>query len=296
MAAKVFLKNVRCCPAQHILARYCYGDMEFNMDFDNIMMALGLTLVAGMSTGIGSLMAFVSRSTDKKFLSWALGLSAGVMVCVSFMEMLPEALEQIAAIVDGKLGTMYVVAAFFVGIGIVALIDYLVPEDENPHELHTVEQFGSGCNHSGMHRTGMMMALAIAIHNFPEGIATFVASMDGLDVALPIVLAIAIHNIPEGVAVSMPVYHATGSRRKALMWSLLSGLAEPLGAVFAILFILPFWTPMISALILAAIAGIMVYISFDELLPGSERYGHHHLAIIGVIAGMAFMAGSLLLF
>lgn len=270
--------------------------MEFSYSFDTIMVALGLTLVAGMSTGIGSLMAFVTRSTNKKFLSWALGLSAGVMVYVSFMELLPTAMSDMGAIVAGKTGMVYVILAFFAGIGLIALIDYLVPEDENPHEVHTVEQVAMANSGGGMRRTGMMLALAIAIHNFPEGIATFVAGMDGLDVALPIVVAIAIHNIPEGIAVSVPIYHATGNRQKALLWSLLSGLAEPLGALFAIAFIMPFWTPMVNSLILAAVSGIMVYISFDELLPGSERYGHHHLAIIGVIGGMAFMAVSLLLF
>ena len=136
--------------------------------------------------------------------------------------------------------------------------------------------------------------------------ATFVAAMNGLDVALPIMVAIAIHNIPEGIAVSVPIYHATGNRRKALMWSLMSGLAEPLGAIFGLAeplgaifglaFLLPFWTPTVGAIVMAAVAGIMVYISIDELLPGSERYGHHHLAMCGVIGGMVLMAFSLLLF
>ncbi len=151
-------------------------------------------------------------------------------------------------------------------------------------------------NGTHLRRTGMMLAGAIAIHNFPEGMATFVAAMNGLDVALPIMVAIAIHNIPEGIAVSVPIYHATGNRKKALMWSLMSGLAEPLGAIFGLAFLLPFWTPTVGAIVMAAVAGIMVYISFDELLPGSERYGHHHLAMCGVIGGMVLMAFSLLLF
>ena len=271
--------------------------MEMVLTTETLLIALGLTLVAGMSTGIGSLMAFFTNATNTRFLSGALGLSAGVMVYVSFMEMMPEALEKISETFPGKEGMIYVLFAFFVGMGLIAIIDFFIPEDENPHEFH----FANGPGKNGMpkeklKRTGLMLALVIGIHNFPEGIATFVSALDGYDVALPIVVAIAIHNIPEGIAVSTPIYHSTGSRRKALLYSTMTGLAEPVGALFGMLFLLPFWTPTVGALLLAAVAGIMVYISFDELLPGAEEYGHHHFAIGGVILGMVIMAFSLLMF
>ena len=147
-----------------------------------------------------------------------------------------------------------------------------------------------------MHRTGILMALAISIHNFPEGLATFASALGNIDIAIPIVIAIAIHNIPEGIAVSVPIYQATGSHKKAFWYSLLSGRAEPVGALIGFLFLLPFWTPTIHALLLAFVSGIMVFISFDELLPGAEKYGHHHYGIGGVITGMAVMAASLLFF
>lgn len=267
-----------------------------DVSFSDLLLALGLTLVAGLSTGIGSLMAFYSGRTDKKFLSWALGLSAGVMVYISFMELLPESLSDIQATYGGKWGEIIVLASFFAGVALIALIDWLIPEDENPHEVMMVESMRAGGNDPRLHRTAFMLALAIGIHNFPEGIATFVAGLEGLSMALPVVVAIAIHNIPEGIAVSVPIYHAVGDRKKALKYSLLSGLAEPVGAIFAALFILPFWSPVMSAVLMSGVAGIMVYISFDELLPGSERFGHHHMAMIGVISGMAIMALSLLLF
>ena len=268
--------------------------MEMILNFDTIMLALSLTMIAGLSTGIGGLMSFFSKATNTRFLSAALGLSAGVMVYVSLLEMMPEAYEKMAEVFEGKLGKVYVLLAFFAGMAMIALIDFFIPEDENPHEFH--RQPIQGQSPQKLQRTGLMLALAIGIHNFPEGIATFVSALDGLDVALPIVFAIAIHNIPEGIAVSVPIYYATGSKRKALLHSTLTGLAEPVGALFAILFLLPFWTPTVGALLLAGVAGIMVYISFDELLPGAEEYGHHHYAIGGVIVGMVVMAFSLLLF
>lgn len=259
----------------------------------NIWLALALTVFAGLSTGIGALLAFFTRRTDTRMLSAALGLSAGVMVYVSFMELMPHAMSSLEGVYSDRWAQAVTLMAFFGGLGLIALIDKLVPEDENPHEMHTMSELSNPDNHH-LRRTGMMLALAIGIHNFPEGMATFVSALEGLDVALPIVIAIAIHNIPEGIAVSVPIYHSTGNRRKAFLYSLLSGLAEPVGALAGIAFLLPWWSPTVNAVCLAAVSGIMVYISFDELLPSAERYGHHHLALAGVVTGMAIMAATLL--
>lgn len=263
------------------------------MNQQDIILAFGLTMIAGLSTGIGSLIAFFATRTDTRFLSASLGLSAGVMIYVSFMELMPESVHLLNTLYPERTAKFYMLLAFFFGIALIALIDHLVPEDENPHELHTEDTPSSSPN---MKRTGIMMALAIGIHNFPEGLATFTSALSNMEIALPIVFAIAIHNIPEGVAVSAPIYHATQSKKKAFWYSFLSGMAEPVGALAGFLFLLPFWTPSVNALLLAVVSGIMIYISFDELLPSTERFGHHHWGVSGVILGMAIMAGSLLLF
>ncbi len=260
----------------------------------DIIIALLLTVAAGLSTGVGALISFFTKATDTRVLSAALGLSAGVMIYVSMMELLPEAFETLGQSLGQRPGTAIALLTFFYGIALIAAIDHFVPEDENPHEMHSLSELSSKAPHHHLKRTATMLTLAIGIHNFPEGMATFISALDGLDVALPIVVAIAIHNIPEGIAVSVPIYHSTGRRSTAIKYTLLSGLAEPVGALIGMAFLLPFWTPDINAYCLAAVAGIMVYISFDELLPGAERYGHHHIALGGVIAGMAIMAVSLL--
>ncbi len=264
------------------------------LDWPVIWTALGLTLIAGLSTGIGAGLSLLARRDDTRVLAGALGLSAGVMIYVSFMELMPEAVSQFGLTMTHRQATWWMLVAFFGGIGLMALIDRLVPEDENPHEAHTLDELDRPDSHH-LKRTGLMLTLAIGIHNFPEGIATFVSALEGLDVALPIVLAVAVHNIPEGVAVSVPVYHATGSRRKAFWLSTLSGLAEVVGALLAMLFLLPVWSPAVSGACLAAVSGIMIYISFDELLPNAHRYGHHHLSLAGLIFGMALMALTLLI-
>ena len=267
-----------------------------------ILTALLLTFLAGISTGLGSLVALIPRASGNKFIAGALGLSAGVMLYVSFLDLIPMALESIAETEPGRTGNIWVTLAFFGGIALIALIDFFIPDAENPHELHQINALAEmerdhaahPRNRQHMKRMGIMLVLTIGIHNFTEGMATFIASLDSPDVAIPIVIAIAIHNIPEGISVSIPVYEATGSHKKAIWFSVLSGLAEPAGAIIGFLFLLPLWTPVVNSLLLAAVAGVMVYISIDELLPSAERYGHHHIAISGVIAGMAVMAVSLL--
>lgn len=238
------------------------------MEINSILLAFLLTMIAGLSTGVGSLIAFFAKRTNTKFLSAALGFSAGVMIYISFMELMPEALGMLSENFSPRMSNIYMLIAFFSGTSFIALIDFLIPEDENPHEIHRVEELSG---QQRLHRTGILMALAISIHNFPEGLATFASALGNIDIAIPIVIAIAIHNIPEGIAVSVPIYQATGSHKKAFWYSLLSGMAEPVGALIGFLFLLPFWTPTIHALLLAFVSGIMVFISFDELLPGAEN-------------------------
>lgn len=263
------------------------------MDNQTILIAFLLTVFAGLSTGIGSLIAFMAKRTNTNFLSFALGLSAGVMIYVSFMEMLPQSLQYLTESFGDKTGMLYLILGFFGGIILIALIDFLIPESSNPHEMHGVEEMKK---RNGLKQTGIITAITIAIHNFPEGIATFMSALTSLEIAIPITAAIAIHNIPEGIAVAVPIYHSTGSKKNAFWLSFASGLAEPLGAVIAFLFLIPFWSTTLNAFVLSAVSGIMVYISLDELLPSAEKYGKHHHSIIGLVIGMAAMAISLYLF
>ena len=264
---------------------------------DNVPLAFAFTLLAGLSTGVGSALAFFANRTNTRFLAASLGFSAGVMLYVSFMELLSRALADLAVAAGGKSkGEWLGMAAFFGGIFFIGIIDKLVPEAENPHEVKKVEEMRpGGGNARSLMRMGTMTALVIGIHNFPEGLATFMSTMGDASIGLSIAVAVAIHNIPEGIAVSVPIYYATGDRRKAFMWSFLSGLTEPLGALVGYLALRNFMTPTVSAMVLAAVAGIMVYISLDELLPSAEKYGEHHLSIYGAVAGMLVMAASLLL-
>ena len=194
-----------------------------------------------------------------------------------------------------KSGSALTVISFFGGMLLIALIDKLIPSEENPHEVKLVEEEHKPPTKKLM-RMGVFTALAIAIHNFPEGLATFVSALQDPGIAIPIVVAIAIHNIPEGIAVSVPIYQATGSKIKAFKYSFLSGLAEPAGALIGWLVLMPFMNDTIFGIIFAGVAGIMVFISFDELLPAAREYGEHHLSLYGLISGMIVMAVSLLLF
>jgi len=252
-----------------------------------ILVALVLTALAGFSTGIGSAIAYFIRKPRRIYLSFSLGFSAGVMVYISFMELLPHALD--------KMEDIWALTAFFVGIACIGLIDLLIPETQNPHHFQEPGDINTKRVDTQLMRTGLFTALAIGIHNFPEGLATFGTALSDVKLGGIIALAIAIHNIPEGISVSVPIFYATGDKKKAFMYSMLSGIAEPVGAIIGYLILLPFLSEEILVSLMAFVAGIMIYISLDELLPLAYRYGYSHTVILGIVLGMFIMALSLLM-
>lgn len=254
----------------------------------NVLLALFLSFLAGAATLIGGLIAFVVKKDDLKVFSIGLGFSAGVMIFVSFMELLPTATDYLAQAFTDKKAAWIATLVFFLGIFIAGVIDQLIPE-------HHIETENKTPDKSKIHRIGLFTALALAIHNFPEGLATFMSALDSAALGVSIAVAVAIHNIPEGMAVALPIYNATGSRKKALLYSGLSGMAEPVGAIIGYALLYRVMSQAAMGAVFAAVAGIMVYISFDELLPTANEYGDGHKEILGVIFGMFVMAVSLLL-
>lgn len=281
----------------------------------NVVYAFLLTLMAGLSTGIGGIVIWKAKRTNRRLLSAGLGFSAGVMVYVSFVELFVEGREYLGQGHSPEMATVLNVVYFFVGIVFVLLIDRFVPQHENPHELpdsdvaeqtyayeqrygEQIEKQGGDFTYKevkGLARTGFLAALAVGIHNFPEGMATFASAIACPRLGITIALAIAIHNIPEGITVAVPVYYATGDKRRAFRAALISGMAEPIGAIVAFLFLLPFLTPVVLGTIFSMVSGIMVFIAIDVLMPSAEKYGQHHVGIYGFVAGMGVMAISLLL-
>lgn len=296
----------------------------------DLWIAFGLTVFAGMATGIGSVIAFTAKRTNYRFLSVATGFSAGVMLYVSFVEILVKGGEAVEQRYGDYWGHWITAASFFGGMLLIGVIDNLIPAAENPHETHAEAETlplrnpharppdfhhvaadesarGEGLHdHSASHhklmRMGVFTAIAIGVHNFPEGLATFLAALQDPHLGIAIAIAIALHNIPEGISVSVPIFYATGSRKKAFVYSVLSGLAEPVGAGIGYLAIRMFLggdtgvvPPEIMGILFGGVAGIMVYISLDELLPTSRAYGKGHDSLFGLVAGMLVMALSLLL-
>lgn len=264
----------------------------------NVVFALLLTLFAGLATGIGSLLSLLTSRTNTKFLSVALGFSAGVMIYVSLVEIFVKAKVSLVAELGEKNGYWMTIVGFFGGMIFIAIIDRLLPSLGNPHDAKSVEDMDvtpTNAEYTKLMKMGMFTALAIGIHNFPEGIATFASALQDPNLGIAIAIAVAIHNIPEGIAVAVPIYYATGNRKKAFKLSFLSGLAEPVGAFVAYLILMPFLNGVVFGVVFAAVAGIMVFISLDELLPAARKYDEAHSSIYGVVAGMLVMALSLVL-
>ena len=264
---------------------------------NNFMIAITLTVLAGLSTGIGSIIGLIAKKTNTKFLSVALGFSAGVMLFVSFVDIYPKANDMLLNQLNENLSGWLTMIGFFTGIVVIAIVDSLLPKDTNNHndiiENINNEKIKDPKNTKALLRMGIFTALAIGIHNFPEGLATFMATLADPSLGVPIAVAIALHNIPEGLAVSVPIYYATGSRKKAFFYSFLSGIAEPVGALIGYIILRPFLNDIVMGMIFSAVGGIMIYISLDELLPAAKRYGKPAIAKIGLVLGMLVMAISL---
>lgn len=242
-----------------------------------------LATFAGLATVVGSFIAMFIKRFSKKHLCLSLGFSAGVMIYIAFAELLATAIWEV--------GFLEANLAFFGGIFFFMLVDKFVP-----HE-YIAEHSGCKCKSKRkLMCVGVFTAIGIFIHNFPEGMAVFMGTLSDISIGIPLAVAIALHNIPEGIAIAMPIYYATKSHTKAFWYSFFSGIAEPIGAIIAFFILLPFLTPVVLSLTLAFVGGIMIFITFDELLPISYREEHVHLAIIGVLAGMAVMAASIYLF
>jgi ZIP family zinc transporter len=262
------------------------------MDLKQSAYAVGLALLAGISTGIGGLIVVLFKKVSVKALSIMLGFSAGIMIYISFIELYQEAQSNLCnshGIINGKILT---VLSFFFGIVLMAFINEFIPEPNQPHRTRMIKAPASGSGH--LYRTGLFTAIAVTIHNFPEGIATFISGIKSPALGISIALAIAIHNIPEGIAISIPVFYATKKKSKAFFMSLISGLSEPIGALISALILGPFISDTVFGIIFGAVAGIMVYISIDELLPTAREYGEHNLSILGLMLGMAVMALSVI--
>ncbi len=268
------------------------------MTTETFLFAFGLTLAAGLATGIGGLMSFFTRTTNKRFLALSLGFSAGVMLYISMIEIYGKAEESLVDFLGKESGQWLTAGSFFAGFILIAAIDRLIPSGENPHEIRLVEEMQihpDKVADDKLMRMGLVTALAVAIHNFPEGLVTFIAAVEDPSLGIAVALAIALHNIPEGIAVSVPIYYATGDRRKALLYSFLAGLAEPLGALAGYFLLIRLFGEALFGILFASVAGIMVFISLDELLPAAREYGEPHLSLYGLLAGMMVMAVSMLM-
>ena len=264
---------------------------------ENAWAAIGMTALAGLAMGIGGLLTFLTKKSNTKLLAISLGFSAGVMIYVSMMEIFGEANETLAGVLGEKAGNGATIAAFFGGVIFIALTDKLIHGKNNPHDFKLPDHKASEREHALVNRHGGMYGVvAIALHNFLEGITAFVVALQDPFIAVPVLASVAIHNIPVGIAVALPVYYSTGSKGKAFLYTVLTGLASPLGAVAAYFVLMPFLSDLVFGVLFAMVAGIMVFISFDELLPAAREYGEHHLSIYGLFAGMAVMAVSLFIF
>lgn len=255
------------------------------------ILPLLLTLFAGMSTVLGGFVTFFIKRDNLKALSVGLGFSAGMMIYLSLNDLVPEASEMLNSYYGLTMSKAFAFLGFFIGMFIAIIIDYFVPDHIESDFLNNSESLH---HHHQIRRAGLITAIAVTLHNFPEGMATFLVSSQDLILGIPVAIAIAIHNIPEGIAVALPIFQASGKKRLAILYSFLSGISEPIGGLIGVVLIKTIMPEQTVGFMIAAVAGIMVYISFDTLLPLAREYGENHHVIIGIVSGMLIMGLGLI--
>ena len=254
--------------------------------------AFAVTFLAGLATGVGGILVLFSRKINFRFLAFGLAFAAGAMIYVSLTEILNQSISSFSLTFDEKTGFAFGTFAFLLGVILVLLLELFVP---NPHETIDVKQ-AHKVNHPQLLRTGLLTLFAISAHNLPEGLSTFFATMESLELGVPLAVAIAIHNVPEGVAIALPIYFATGRKDYAFCASLISGLAEPLGAALGYFILAPYMNNTIYGIVFGLISGVMVYLALDELLPTAKRFSQGHETVYGLVSGMTALATSLVIF
>lgn len=260
------------------------------------ILSLGLTTIVGLTMGFGSLLSYLVKRSNRKFLSLSLSFSAGIMIYTAFMAILPEGIHLLEENL-GEAGYYIALLAFFGGMFLTALVEKIVHrfgghhhgfEEEHEHHHHEHEH-----EHEHNHHTtnlGIMSAIAIAIHNLPEGLAVYTTGLKDISLAIPIAIGVILHNIPLSIAITMPIFYATGSRKKGFIYSLMVGLCQPLGAILGHLILSNFLNDVVHGILFALVGGIMIFISLDELLPISRKDDDHHIGIYVTILGMMIMA------
>ena len=237
---------------------------------NNISMAFLLTTIAGFSTMLGTLIIFFKTKNYQNIIVASLSFAAAIMICISVTDLVPESIRMLSNYYNSFITCLFSLLFIIIGIIISMLIDYKIPNNEK------------------LYKVGIISMLAIIIHNIPEGIVTFIATSSNINLGISLTIAIALHNIPEGIAISIPIYYATKSKRKALLYTFISALSEPFGALITYLFLKDFITIKILGLLFSIIAGIMLQISFCELIPGSKSYGLNKLSKLFFTIGCLF--------
>lgn len=261
---------------------------------ENVLIAFLVTVLAASATMLGALSVINAKESNPRLLAFGLSFAGGAMVYISLVEIFVKSQVSFGEVFSEKYAYASATAAFFIGIFLLVILDRFLP---NPHaDLTKISQTDAIEKRFELKSIGLLATLAITAHNLPEGMATFFSTLDDPSVGMNLAIAIAIHNIPEGISIAIPVYYATGSKKKAIIATLISALAEPVGAILGYSILAPFMGPAVYGGLFGIIAGAMVYLALDELLPASKRYARGHETVYGMVLGMGVIAMSLVLF
>ena len=222
---------------------------------------------------LGIIPIFIKIKNKDKVIASSLAFASGVMLSVSITDLIPESIHMLKNYFNGQIVILLSFIFMLIGIITSSLIDKYLPT----------------INYQNLYRVGIISMLAIILHNIPEGIATFISTTKDTSLGISLATSIALHNIPEGISISIPIYYSTKSKFKALFYTFISALSEPIGAILTYLFLLPLITDTLLGLLFSFIAGIMLQISLMELLKESLNYNYKQQTKLFFLIGIIFM-------
>ncbi len=249
----------------------------------NITIPLLISTIAGLSTLIGTFLIFLNIPKEKynKFITFCLAFSISIMICISIFDLIPESFFQYFSANGMTKSIILLIIAFIVSYIVITLLSTFINKETNQKDLY---------------KLGILNMIVLIMHNLPEGIATFLSSYQDINLGIKLAFAIMLHNIPEGIGIAIPIYYSTNNKKKAILYAFYSGIAEPIGGIIALIFLKNYISELMISMVLIVVAGLMITLSIQELLPKALKYNENKALITGLIVGLILVIINLTIF
>lgn len=235
----------------------------------NDLFPLLLSFIAGISTVLGSFFILFKIKKVGEFVVFSLSFSLGIMTLISFFDLIPSSYPVIINNYGILYGIIIFVLIFLLGYQSIKLINDRIKD-----------------NDSSLYKIGILSMISLVLHNFPEGIAVFIGALSNTSIGIKLCIAIMLHNIPEGIAISVPLYYSGVEKKRVFVYTLLSGLSEPIGALLAYFILKNFINELFLSMVLVFVSGLMISLALNDILKEVKKYNKIKYMIYGLFVSI----------